>query len=114
MTPIAAALPENTGDGYVAAAYIVFFAIVLIYVTIMAIRLTRVERGLRELNERAERPRQQETPGEVQSRRQEGKTDETQIELRERAGQPQERPRPVGQPPRPEGPHEQPRERETV
>jgi hypothetical protein len=47
MTPLASTLPENSNDGYVAAAYIVFFAIVLIYVAIMAIRLTRVERELR-------------------------------------------------------------------
>ena len=32
-------LPEHSNDGYVAAAYIVFFAIVLIYVAIMAVRL---------------------------------------------------------------------------
>lgn len=56
MTPLAhalqsaTALPEHTNDGYVAAAYIVFFAIVLIYVTIMAVRLTRVERKVRELS----------------------------------------------------------------
>ncbi|MFZ1155462.1 MAG: hypothetical protein WAN93_11210 [Solirubrobacteraceae bacterium] len=45
----ATALPENSNDGYVAAAYIVFFAIVLIYVAIMAIRLGRVERDVRTL-----------------------------------------------------------------
>ena len=73
IAPLATALPENTGGGYVAAAYIVFFAIVLIYVTIMAVRLTRVERGLRELNERAERQRQDET-----------RQDETQIKPRAR------------------------------
>ncbi|HEY5193423.1 MAG TPA: hypothetical protein VIJ39_06065 [Solirubrobacteraceae bacterium] len=50
MTPLATALPEHTNDGYVAAAYIVFFAIVLIYVAIMAIRLGRVERKVRELS----------------------------------------------------------------
>ncbi len=50
MTPLASAtLPQNTGSGYVAAAYIVFVAIVLIYVTIMAVRLSRMERDLREL-----------------------------------------------------------------
>ncbi len=54
MTPLASALPENSNDGYVAAAYIVFFAIVLIYVAIMAIRLTRVERNLRNLQARDE------------------------------------------------------------
>jgi hypothetical protein len=44
-----ATLPEHSNDGYVAAAYIVFLAIVLIYVTIMAIRLSRVERKVEEL-----------------------------------------------------------------
>jgi hypothetical protein len=42
---------------YVAAAYIVVFALVLIYVAIMAIRLSRVERDLGELLERADRER---------------------------------------------------------
>ncbi len=44
MTLLATTLPEHSNDGYVAAAYIVFFAIVLIYVAIMAVRLGRVER----------------------------------------------------------------------
>jgi len=52
------ALPDNTG--YVAAAYLVFFALVLIYVVIMASKLARFERELTELNqlvdERAVRP----------------------------------------------------------
>jgi len=61
MTPLATTIPGSSNNGYVAAAYIVFFAIVLIYVAIMALRLTRVERGLRELGERAERPRGGET-----------------------------------------------------
>ena len=53
----ATALPEHSNDGYVAAAYIVFFAIVLVYVTIMAIRLGRVERKVRELSaQERERP----------------------------------------------------------
>ncbi|HXC46141.1 MAG TPA: hypothetical protein VNU24_06005 [Solirubrobacteraceae bacterium] len=42
-------LPEHSNDGYVAAAYIVFFAIVLIYVAIMAVRLGRVERKVEAL-----------------------------------------------------------------
>ena len=46
-------LPDNTG--YVAAAYLVFFALVLIYVAIMAAKLQRFERELAELNELAER-----------------------------------------------------------
>jgi hypothetical protein len=46
------ALPDNTG--YVAAAYLVFFALVLIYVAIMASKLARFERELTELNEIAD------------------------------------------------------------
>jgi hypothetical protein len=53
VTVLATTIPGSSNNGYVAAAYIVFFAIVLIYVAIMALRLTRVERSLRELNERA-------------------------------------------------------------
>jgi hypothetical protein len=51
--PLATALPENTGDGYVAAAYIVFFVILLIYVAIMALRLSHVQRDLRDLQARS-------------------------------------------------------------
>ena len=47
------ALPDNTG--YVAAAYLVLFALVLIYVMIMASKLSRYERELQELNELADR-----------------------------------------------------------
>ena len=46
------ALPDNTG--YVAAAYLVFFALVLIYVVIMAAKLSRFERELTELDELAD------------------------------------------------------------
>lgn len=53
MIPLATTIPGSSDNGYVAAAYIVFFAVLLIYVAIMALRLTRVERSLRELNERA-------------------------------------------------------------
>ena len=42
-----------SGNGYVAAAYLVFLALVLIYVAIMAVRLSRVERELTELDELA-------------------------------------------------------------
>jgi hypothetical protein len=45
-------LPDNTG--YVAAAYLVFFALVLIYVVIMAAKLARFERELSELNDLAD------------------------------------------------------------
>jgi type II secretory pathway component PulM len=46
------ALPDNTG--YVAAAYLIFFALVLIYVVIMASKLARFERELGELNDLAD------------------------------------------------------------
>jgi hypothetical protein len=68
MTPLATSIPGSSNNGYVAAAYIVFFAIVLIYVAIMALRLTRVERGLRELNERAATPGQDETSSQATER----------------------------------------------
>jgi len=45
----APALPLHTAGPYVAAAYIVFVAVILIYVTIMAVRLGRDERRLAEL-----------------------------------------------------------------
>jgi hypothetical protein len=50
---LATTLPEHSNDGYVAAAYIVFFAIVLIYVAIMAVRLGRVERKVEQLRDEA-------------------------------------------------------------
>lgn len=43
------ALPLHEAGKYVAAAYIVVFALVLVYVAIMAIRLSRIERQLGEL-----------------------------------------------------------------
>ena len=46
------ALPDNTG--YVAAAYLVFFALVLVNVVIMATKLSRFERELSELEELAD------------------------------------------------------------
>ncbi len=45
----APALPLHTAGKYVAGAYVVFMAIVLIYVGIMAVRLQRTERDLTEL-----------------------------------------------------------------
>jgi hypothetical protein len=51
MSPVLAApaLPLHTAGPYVAAAYIVFLAIVVLYVAIMATRLRRTERELRSL-----------------------------------------------------------------
>lgn len=45
----APALPLHTAGPYVAAAYIVFVVVVVIYVGIMARRLRRTERELAEL-----------------------------------------------------------------
>jgi CcmD family protein len=50
------ALPLHEAGKYVAAAYIVLFALILIYVAIMAARLSRIERELGELLELTERP----------------------------------------------------------
>jgi hypothetical protein len=49
------ALPLDEAGKYVAAAYLVFLALVLIYVAIMAAKLSRIERDLTELNELADR-----------------------------------------------------------
>lgn len=68
--PLASTLPSDTGSGYVAAAYIVFAVILLIYVAIMAIRLTRVERRLHELRTRDEPPPREE-PSNRQARERE-------------------------------------------
>jgi hypothetical protein len=46
---VAPALPLHTAGKYVAGAYIVFLALVLVYVAIMATRLSRTERELAEL-----------------------------------------------------------------
>ena len=55
-------LAATEGGDYVAAAYLVFLAIILIYVAIMAARLTRISRELHELGELAakrEEPREE-------------------------------------------------------
>jgi CcmD family protein len=52
--PFAApALPLHEAGKYVAGAYVVFIALILIYVAIMAARLGRIERELGELEELA-------------------------------------------------------------
>jgi hypothetical protein len=49
------ALPLGDSGPYVAAAYLVFLALVLIYVAIMATKLARIQREIVELAELAER-----------------------------------------------------------
>ena len=48
------ALPLDEAGKYVAAAYLVFLALVLVYVAIMAGRLARIERDLGEVLEALE------------------------------------------------------------
>jgi hypothetical protein len=43
------ALPLDEAGKYVAAAYLVFLALILVYVAIMAVRLSRIEQDVREL-----------------------------------------------------------------
>jgi CcmD family protein len=53
------ALPLDEAGKYVAAAYVVAFAIILIYVLIMGVRLARLERDVAELDELADRAESQ-------------------------------------------------------
>jgi hypothetical protein len=46
-------LPDNAG--YVAAAYLVFLALLLVYVGIMAYKLTRIQRDVLEVDALADR-----------------------------------------------------------
>ncbi len=48
------ALPLDDAGPYVAAAYLVFLALILIYVAIMASKLVRIERELGTLDDLAE------------------------------------------------------------
>ena len=48
------ALPLHEAGKYVAGAYVVLFALVLVYVAIMAIRMSRLERELGDLLARAQ------------------------------------------------------------
>ena len=51
------ALPLHEAGKYVAGAYIVFVALILVYVSIMSVRLSRIQRELGELIAIAERRR---------------------------------------------------------
>jgi flagellar biosynthesis/type III secretory pathway M-ring protein FliF/YscJ len=65
ILPIGApALPLDEAGKYVAAAYIVFVVLLLIYVAIMATRLQRVERELKELAGFAEQRNREERDAE--------------------------------------------------
>jgi hypothetical protein len=49
------ALPLDDAGPYVAGAYLVFVALILVYVVIMASKLSRIERELVELSDIVER-----------------------------------------------------------
>ena len=55
----APALPLHSAGKYVAGAYIVFVAVILIYVAIMAVRLTRNQREIAELKAELDRRAQE-------------------------------------------------------
>jgi CcmD family protein len=52
------ALPLDEAGKYVAGAYVVFIALIGVYVAIMAAKLARIERELGELNELVDRKRE--------------------------------------------------------
>jgi hypothetical protein len=65
------ALPLDDAGPYVAAAYLVFLALILIYVAIMAGKLVRIARELGELTqlvERRDRDREQDAAKETVTR----------------------------------------------
>jgi hypothetical protein len=76
---LAPALPLHTAGKYVAGAYIVFLAIVLIYVAIMATRLARTERELVQLRRdvEAQKRAQREHDLQEEAGRQPGRLGET-------------------------------------
>ena len=53
------ALPIDEAGKYVAGAYVVFLALILIYVAIMAAKLERMRRDLTELADTAENRKQE-------------------------------------------------------
>jgi hypothetical protein len=57
------ALPLDEAGRYVAAAYVVFLALILTYVAIMAAKLARIDRQLAELADLAERKHPADPPG---------------------------------------------------
>jgi hypothetical protein len=54
-------IPNDVGGKYVAGAYIVFILLLLIYVAIMAMKLSRIEQGLTEVAELAEKRNEEAT-----------------------------------------------------
>ena len=64
LLPLGApALPLGEGGKYVAGAYIVFLVLIVVYVAIMAAKLQRIEKELRELAGFAEQRKREEQAG---------------------------------------------------
>jgi CcmD family protein len=59
---ITPALPLGSAGKYVAGAYAVFVALILVYVAIMAVRAQRLERELDQLRRDVEAARAQDAP----------------------------------------------------
>lgn len=59
------ALPLHEAGKYVAGAYVVLFALVLVYVAIMAVRLSRMQRELGELLARSRAPQPRTEPSDL-------------------------------------------------
>ena len=57
------ALPLDEAGKYVAAAYVVFLTLVLIYVAIMAAKVARIQRELADLADLAEHRPDEDPPG---------------------------------------------------
>ena len=57
------ALPLDEAGKYVAGAYVVFVALLVIYVAIIGAKIARIEREVDELVDIAERPREEEAAG---------------------------------------------------
>jgi hypothetical protein len=73
VTAVLPALPLHEAGKYVAGAYVVLFALVLIYVAIMAVRLSHLERDLGELLAREQATHDAtpvQTPGEADAAQQ--------------------------------------------
>ena len=51
------ALPLDEAGKYVAAAYLVFFTLVIVYVAIIAAKISRIERELERLHELVDKRR---------------------------------------------------------
>jgi hypothetical protein len=69
------ALPLEEAGKYVAGAYVVFLVLILVYVAIMAAKLQRIERELRELAGFAEQGRRGEDERAQAGGRGEGRTE---------------------------------------